>query len=121
MKPNWFVYVQVCINKKTITIMENFDYTSLFDLVEPTETIVNPNQELINKTKELLLIAEKELLYWTNKTYKESNKKVFVGTEMEGSIVSVNRINSKRINNGIKNAKSDIERLKKDLIILENK
>lgn len=105
--------------------MEDFDYTTLFDNNDSIiENVINendnPNKDAIEYTKELLLQAKKQLNEYSNKTFKRSNKKVFVGTEMEGQSVSVNKINSKRIQSVISNAKQDILRLENELILLEN-
>jgi hypothetical protein len=104
-------------------MLDNFDYTSLFDTVETVENnpTINPNQGAIDYVKELLLKAYNELEIASNKTFKSCGKKsVFVGSEMEGVNVSIDKINAKRLQNRIKNAKNDIERLTKDLYTLEN-
>jgi ribosomal protein S18 acetylase RimI-like enzyme len=65
--------------------------------------------EQYNKAKEAKAKAEA-------KTIKSAGgKSVFVGSEMEGSAVSVNYINRKRRENAINNAQSEMDGAKKDL------
>jgi hypothetical protein len=63
--------------------------------------------------------AKKAKEEWESKNYKSAgDKSVFVGGELEGQDVSVDRINQRRKENGIKNAQSEMDSAKSDLVRL---
>jgi ribosomal protein S17E len=79
------------------------------------KTYKEAKQKLIDQYNNARQTKEK----WQAKTYKTAGgKTTFVGGELEGNEVSIDRINQNRKKNAIKNAESEMESVKKDLAAL---
>lgn len=132
--------------KEEVAPEEGFDYNKLFDEQqnETKEQVEQKKQDAIDEEREsdyqksffdkkwakTYKEAKQKLIdqynsakatkeEWEAKKYKSAGgKTVFVGGELEGQNVRIDRINQKRKNNAIKNAQSEMDLAKKDLAAL---